>query len=173
MSEEGKIEDAAYEQGQEIPEVLLKVLLYCIEDAKKRLGPGEDLVPFTALAVKETLFSEDQEASSPEECYEKAMRTVSNARGATAYGFCYDGYINTDAGYVDALIAEGGLPGDEHGYAIGLIYSFDTHKNREYSDTANFVGIVDNFMADLKDEPKETVAEDAAETSEEAPVEAE
>ena len=36
--------------------------------------------------------------------------------------FCYDGYIETDDGVKDALIAEGGVPGADEGYAIAYLY---------------------------------------------------
>ena len=43
----------------EIPETLEKVLLFVLEEAKEKLTQGSDVVPFTALVVKENLFIEN------------------------------------------------------------------------------------------------------------------
>ena len=38
----------------EIPEILEKVLLFSLDEAKEKMTQGSDVVPFTALVVKET-----------------------------------------------------------------------------------------------------------------------
>ena len=43
----------------EIPEILEKVLLFSLEEAKEKMKQGADVVPFTALVVKENLFLEN------------------------------------------------------------------------------------------------------------------
>ena len=97
----------------EIPETLEKVLLFTLEEAKEKMEHGEDVVPFTALVVKENLFMESHPGESADECFNFARHTVEHARGAEAYALCYDGYIEVDDGEKDALIAEGGVPGGE------------------------------------------------------------
>ena len=92
----------------EIPEILEKVLLFSLDEAKEKMTQGSDVVPFTALVVKENLFIENHPADSAEECFNLARHTVEHARGAAAYALCYDGYIEIDDGVKDALIAEGG-----------------------------------------------------------------
>ena len=95
----------------EIDETLESVLVYALEEAREKMSSGGDVVPFTALVVKENLFIETHPGESAEACFAAARHTVEGARGAGAYAFCYDGYVDTDAGQQDALIAEGGIPG--------------------------------------------------------------
>ena len=134
--------DRVVESGEtevpEIPEILEKVLLFALDEAKEKMSQGADVVPFTTLVVKENLFIESHPGDSAEECFAFARHTVEGARGAEAYGFCYDGYVETDAGTQDAIIAEGGVPGDDEGYAIGYVYNIVDDKPP-------------NFMAKLKD----------------------
>ena len=98
------------EEVPEIPEVLEKVLLFALDEAKNKMSQGADVIPFTTLVVKDNLFIESHPGDSAEECFNFAKHTVHGARGAEAYALCYDGYIETDDGVMDALIAEGGIP---------------------------------------------------------------
>ncbi len=109
----------------DIDETLRAVLLAALNEARERMENGEPVVPFTALAVKDNLFLESVNEETPERCFAKARHTVQNARGASAYALCYDGYIDTDAGTQDALISEGGMPGQDTGYAIAYPYTED------------------------------------------------
>ena len=61
----------------EIPEILEKVLLFSLDEAKEKMTQGSDVVPFTALVVKENLFIENHPADSAEECFNLARHTVS------------------------------------------------------------------------------------------------
>lgn len=91
------------------------------------------------------MFIETHPGDNAEECFLAARKEVQGARGATAYAFCYDGYIDTEAGVRDALIAEGGLPGEEAGYAFAYLYD-DKGIDREIV----YVGPAPNFMEGLK-----------------------
>ena len=133
----------------EIPEILHQVLSWCIDDARHRMEAGEEIVPFTALVAGDTLFTEEHVADEPEECYDKARTTVEHAQGAAAYVFCYDGYINLDTDMLDAIIAEGGVPGEEVGQAIGLVYSIEEGGRVEFAEDPVYLGESPNFMADL------------------------
>ena len=72
------------------------------------------------------------------------------ARGAEAYALCYDGYIETDDGVMDALIAEGGIPGEEAGYAVGYLYTMEEGENPVFEEEPAYVGEAPNFMENLK-----------------------
>lgn len=134
----------------EIPEILERVMLFSLDEAKEKMEQGADVIPFTALVVKENLFIENHPGESAEDCFAGAKHTVEGARGADAYAFCYDGYIDTDAGMRDALIAEGGVPGEDEGMAIGYLYSLVDDKPVFEADPA-YIGEAPNFMTDLKD----------------------
>lgn len=107
-------------------------------------------VPFTVLAVKDKLFIETHPGNTAEECYASAEHTVRGARGATAYAFCYDGYVESDGGTRDAFIAEGGIPGADDGYAVGYLYS-QVDGIIMFDGEPCYIGTAPNFMAGLKD----------------------
>ncbi len=134
----------------EIPEILEKVLLFSLEEGKEKMLQGGEVVPFTALVVKENLFLETHPGETVEECYNAADHTVQGARGAQAYAFCYDGYVETDAGMRDVLIAEGGIPGEDGGIAVGYLY---TQNGDEFTfeEEPAYIGDAPNFMSGLKE----------------------
>ena len=148
MSEQ-KLENEGLEVP-EIPEIIEKVVIFVLEETKEKMLEGEEPVPFTALVVKENLFLENHPGESAEECFAFARHTVEGARGADAYAFCYDGYIETDAGTVDALIAESGLPGEDKGIAVGYLYTYEEEKP-VFEGEPVYIGEADNLMAALKE----------------------
>ena len=107
-------------------------------------------LPFTTLVVKDNLFIESHPGDSAEECFEAAEKNVRGARGADCYAFCYDGYIETDDGVKDALIAEGGVPGADEGYAIAYLYEVDDEGAYTFESEAAYIGEAPNFMIALK-----------------------
>ena len=138
------------EEVPEIPEMLENVLLFALDEAKEKMEEGAELVPFTTLVVKENLFIESHPGDSSEECYNLAQHTVEGARGADAYAFCYDGYVETDDGTKDVVIAEGGVPGAEDCYAVGYFYTVDDEGGYIFEEEAAYIGEAPNFMAKLK-----------------------
>lgn len=135
----------------EIPEDLQRVLVFSLDEAKEKVEAGEDLIPFTALIVKNNLFLESHPGDSAEECFEAAEYTVRGARGAGAYAFCYDGYIETDDGVKDALIAEGGQPGADTGHAVAYLYTVDDNGKYVFESEPAYIGEAPNFMEALKE----------------------
>jgi hypothetical protein len=167
----------ALDEVPEIPELLEKLLLFALDEAKQKMDAGDDVVPFTSLLVRESVFIESHPANSTQEVFNLAEHTVEGARGATAYAFCYDGYIETDDGATDALIAEGGLPGEDEGYAVGVIYEAKTDENgkiteAKFENTPYFIGRSPNFMAKLKVAEEYSEEEIDEKYLEEAPEEA-
>ncbi len=133
------------EPQNDIDDVLKAVIQNVLNEASEKMEQGEEVVPFTGLAIKDNLFIETHPGDDPEQCFLSARREVQGARGATAYAFCYDGYIETEDGMRDALIAEGGLPGEEEGYAFGYLYD-DEGIEKEIV----YIGPAPNFMENLK-----------------------
>ena len=133
----------------DIPEILHQVLSWCLDDARQRMDAGEEIAPFTALVAGDTLFTEETIADAPDECYELARQTVEHAQGAATYVFCYDGYINLETEMLDAIVAEGGMPGAENGYAIGLVYSVGDDGTVEFAPDPVYLGEAPNFMVNL------------------------
>ena len=135
----------------EIDPVLESVLRYCLKDARERMEKGETVVPFSALAVGDTLFMEEHAADTPAESFTSARHTVAGARGAKAYGFCYDGYVEVDTALEqnvvrDCIIAEGGTPGADYGHAIGLTYRTSEDGTLKFDDEPIYVSKALNYM---------------------------
>ncbi|MBB3171570.1 hypothetical protein [Parvibacter caecicola] len=139
------------EEVPELPELLEKVIIFALEEMKEKMEKGEDIVPFTCLVVKDNLFMESHPGDTPDQCFADARHTVEGARGADAYAMGYDGYIETDEGVKDALIAEGGMPGDEAGHAVGYLYTVDADGNITFGEEAAYIGEAPNFMEGLKE----------------------
>ena len=165
----------------EIPDLLERVLIYAVNEGKNRILAGEELVPFTCLAVGDKLFMETHPGETAEDCYALARHTVEGARGAKCYAFCYDGYVDSDPDMLDCVIAEGGEPGSADGYAVGCVYKTSSgeqnngnaSKGAEADDndaTASkssatfeeeiiYIGEAPNFMERLKDAVEYTDAD--------------
>lgn len=150
-----RIVDETPEEVPELPEILEKVLLFSLEEAKEKLSEAGEFAPFTALVVKDNLFIEtavkDEGETTSEESYAIARHTVEGARGASAYALCYDGYIDTDEGTKDILIAEGGIPGADEGHAVGYLYELGAEGAYVFEPEPAYIGAAPNFMAGLKD----------------------
>ncbi len=146
-----RVVEESPEEVPEIPELLEKVLIFALDEGKEKMEQGAEVVPFTTLAIKENLFIETHPGDNPEQCFAAARHTVEGARGAEAYAFCYDGYVELDTGEQDVLIAEGGVPGSDEGFAIGYVYSVDDEGVVTFEEEAAFIGEAPNFMAHLKD----------------------
>lgn len=135
----------------EFPELLEQVLLFALDEGKEKMEQEGEVVPFSVLVVKDNIFIETHPGEDAEACFAQAQRTVAGARGADAYAFCYDGYADTDAGQKDVLIAEGGVPGADEGYAVGYLYGFAEDGAVEFEDDPMYIGTAPNFMERLKD----------------------
>ena len=154
----------------EFPGILQQIMLTALSDAKKKLEAGEEVVPFTALAVKDKLFVETHPGDDADQCLAYARHTVQNATGADGYALCYDGFLDTEEGKLDALIAEGGVPGELMGYAIGCLYEAPEGENAEAPKVTSdpfYIGPAPNFMMLTGvevPEVEEAAAEDAQES---------
>ena len=155
----------------EIPDVLSALLTYVVEEARKKFDEEGDLMPFTAIAVSDKLFFESVEGETPDEMYAFAKHTVEHVRGADAYALCYDGYLDTEDGTRDAIIAEGGVPGAIQGEAIGLLYDAGADGKLEYHEPIVYIGKAPNFMIFLTEEsdPRNAVEPEGEEAAEEEP----
>ena len=73
----------------EMPEILEKVLLFALTEAKEKAVAGQDVIPFTALVVKDNLFLETHPGETAEECFAFAQHTVQGARGAEGHAISF------------------------------------------------------------------------------------
>lgn len=145
-----RVIDAPVDEVPEIPEVLEHALVYSLDQAKAKLSAGESVVPFTALVVKDNLFIENHPGDSEDECFKLARHTVQHASGSNAYVLCYDGYVDLDDGTHDALIAEGGVPGADEGFAVGYLYTQAEDGSVSFEAEPVYIGPAPNFMFTLE-----------------------
>lgn len=147
-----------------MPEVLQRLIIEALNEGKRHLEEHGVVVPFTMLVVGNSLFTEAAEGNSPKECYNVGRHTVEGARGASAYAFCYDGYLDTDEGTKDAIIAEGGVPGGETAFALGYLYepASTPDEKPKFSTNPSYIGPAPNFMADLTDASEYSDVDDDA-----------
>ena len=145
-----RVVEETYEEIPEIPEILEKVLLFSLSEAKDKLTQGNEVVPFTSLIVKDNLFIENHPGETVEACFNAARHTVEHAQGAQAYALCYDGYVEVDEGSKDALIAEGGVPGADTAFAIGYLYEQGEDGAVTFEQEPAYIGPAPNFMIALR-----------------------
>jgi len=146
-----RVVESEMNEVPEIPELVEQLGLTVLEDGKSMMEQGGEVCPFTALLVKDNLFMESHPGSCAEECYALAQHTVEGARGASGYAFCYDGYVDTDDGMKDVLIAEVGLPGEDEGFAIGFLYEAAEDGSVTFEEEPAYIGPCPNFMSKLKE----------------------
>ncbi|MCC6109638.1 MAG: hypothetical protein LIV29_06345 [Denitrobacterium sp.] len=172
MAESERMIEDSDEAVPEIDMTLTSVLLASLDEARKKLEAGEEVVAFTSLAVKDKLIMEQMDGESAEEVYAYARHNVQHVRGADAYALCYDGYLDTDQGEKDALIAEGGVPGADWGYAVGIVYESDDEGNvTSIADEPIYIGKAPNFMILTNYEVDAPLAEEGEEEDAEAEAE--
>ena len=71
------------EERIEIEPVLESVLRYCLKDARERMEKGEQVAPFSALAVGDTLFMEEHAADTAAETAQNVTESAAQTAAAT------------------------------------------------------------------------------------------
>jgi len=103
-----------------------KVVLFALDEAMEKLEQNGELEPFTVVLHGDNLHIESHPGEDAVECFNAAITAVQNlAHVMEAYVFAYDGYINTDSGTRDALIAERGTPDSDTAEAFAILYTLD------------------------------------------------
>lgn len=101
-----------------------KIVLYALDEAMEKLKQSGEVEPFTVILHEENLFVESHPGDDAVECFNAAAAAVKLLEHAMdAYVFVYDGYITTDTGTSDALIAERARPEDETAQAFAILYT--------------------------------------------------
>lgn len=107
----------------EMDEVLEKVINYCAEEAKEKLAQTGTFEPFTVVVEGDNMHIENFPGDDPEKIREEARVAVATASSfADYYCFCFDGYVDTDAGNYDAIIIEAAAREDDHAMAVVCLY---------------------------------------------------
>ena len=135
-----------------IPDLLEQILSFALDEAKTRLAGEGELAPFTAVLVRDKVYFDTITGESVDEMYEKAEELVKSMDGMSGYAFCYDGWVEDED--TDAIIAEGGLPGDPAGAAVCIPYEVIDEETLEFSEEALYLGDAPNY-AETLGEPDE------------------
>ena len=107
----------------ELDEILEKITFYCFDEAKEKINAGDECVPFTVLVDGDQMFVETHPGEDVEKCRTSAEKAVRAASAfASHYAFCYDGFLMTDDGQLDAIIVECATNEMEKSYIIALLY---------------------------------------------------
>lgn len=137
---------AASEETLELDEVLEKITFYCFDEAKEKIDAGDECVPFTVVVDGDQMFIESHPGDDVESCRANAMHTVrSSSAFSSHYAFCYDGFLMTDDGQIDAIVVECATNEMEKAYVIALLYR-EEGENVVYEQQPVFVDEVDTFF---------------------------
>ena len=138
------------EQGTlEMDEVLEKVISYCAEEAKEKLAQTGSFEPFTIVVEGDNMHIENHPGDDPEEIRANAKVAVATASGfADYYCFCYDGFVDTDAGELDAIIVEAAAREDDEAMAIVNLYRVDDSADGSitFEDELAYVGETETWF---------------------------
>lgn len=132
----------------EIPVNLERVLLFALDEAREKLADGGEVVPFTAVELGDNIIVETYPGENAQECLDQARAAIQGMTGIDCYALCYDGYVETEDGDIDALISEGGMLGDETGHAVGYLYEISGDEGDMYiEEDPAYIGAAPNFLA--------------------------
>ena len=133
------------QENLEMDDILERITFYCLDEARKKLEAGEECVPFTAVVSDDQMFIETYPGDDVMSRRADAEANVkSSSTFSTHYAFCYDGFLMTDDGQLDALIVECATRDMEKAYVIGLLYKEEDGK-LEFAETPAYIDDVESF----------------------------
>ena len=150
--------DAQYSKDPEIDETLNALIEMAFGLAQEDLEKGEVLSPFTLTLFGENVSQDFFTGETPDEFRVAAeLHVVRQANIADGYAFCYDGYLETNQGVMDAIIVEAAMKEDLAGVVYGLLY--EEHDDKlVFEEKPRFIDVISSFLAEI--EPEEDEAED-------------
>ncbi|MDR0500175.1 MAG: hypothetical protein LBG97_02865 [Coriobacteriales bacterium] len=103
-----------------------KLVLYVLDEARKKLEKNGGFEPFTVIVRKDDLYEENHPGDDPVTCFNSALLAVKTMSSmADAYLFCYDGFVNLEDGVCDAIIVERASKQDELAQSFALMYDVE------------------------------------------------
>jgi hypothetical protein len=131
-------QDEAAQPDEEVDP--LRIVDYAINEAVEKLGNAGGFDPFSVILVGEEMNIESYNGDDAVEVFNAARQTIQQMELlSTAYVFVYDGYLDTDDGEKDAIIAEFCLKGEELGSAYAVVYS-ETEDSIEIEEQVYEIG---------------------------------
>ncbi len=136
----------AEQENLEMDDVLERITFYCLDQAQIKLEAGEECTPFTVVVDGDQMFEETFPADDVVTCRKGAEANVkSSSSFASHYAFCYDGFLMTEDGQVDAIIVECATNEMEQAYVIARLYRTQEDK-LVFEATPAYVDDVDTFF---------------------------
>lgn len=154
---------AELEEGQEIIEIsedMQKVIFYAFDEAEKKLGGEDGLIPFTVILSGENLTIDEHSGNSAEECRESARLAIeADPASVDGYVFAYDGYVEPEDGEegeeMDAIILEYAEADMDEALVLCRLYELDDEGYHVEEEVA-IAGEVESFIPeDYRIEPEE------------------
>lgn len=108
---------------------------YAFNEAELKLSETGELVPFTVVVSQGGMEIDDHAESGVDEVYASARATIKD-KNPESYVFCYDGYVTTDDGDVDAIVCEVADKGADEAEVLAVLYSYNTEPGE---DAGSFV----------------------------------
>lgn len=135
----------AEQETLEMDEVLEKILFYCLDQAQAKLESGEELTPFTVIVDGDKMFEETFPGDDVVTCRQAAESAVkSSSAFSSHYAFCYDGFLMTDQGDLDAIMVECATNDMDKAFVIARLYKQD-EGTYSFEITPAFVDETDSF----------------------------
>lgn len=109
----------------QVSENARKAMDYAFEEAQQRLtSMHQSFDPFTVTVVDEGLEINDHPAETPIAVRESVKILLAQDM-PEGYALCYDGYVETDDGQLDAVIVEVADRGGSDAFTLALLYSIE------------------------------------------------
>lgn len=133
------------QESLEMDDVLERITFYCLDEAQNKLEAGEEFTPFTVIVDGDQMFEENFPGEDVVNCREAALKNVrSSSAFSSHYAFCYDGFLMTDDGQLDAIIVECATNEMERAYVIARLYRMQDGK-LVFEQQPAYVDDVDTF----------------------------
>lgn len=109
----------------QISENVQKAMEFAFDEAQGRLtSMRQSFDPFTVTVVDEGLEVNDHPAETPSDVRDSVKMLLAQDM-PEGYVFCYDGWVDTDDGRLDAVIAEVADRGAAEAFMLALIYTME------------------------------------------------
>lgn len=133
------------QESLEMDEILERITFYCLDQAQAKLEAGEECTPFTVVVDGDQMFEETFPGDDVVSCRHNAQLNVeSSSSFSSHYAFCYDGFLMTDQGQIDAIIVECATNEMPKAYVIARLYR-EEDGALKFEKTPAFVDEADTF----------------------------
>lgn len=133
------------QENLEMDDILERITFYCLDEAQAKLEEGEECTPFTVIVDGDQMFEETFPGEDVVTCRSNAENNVkSSSAFSSHYAFCYDGFLMTDKGQLDAIIVECATNEMPKAYVIARLYK-EENGALKFEQTPAYVDDVDTF----------------------------